>query len=58
MNLLNTVRAETVKLFTTRSVWWTSALFVLLSFGISLLLTVTPQQPLGLFVFQIGRAHV
>lgn len=53
MNLLNTVRAETVKLFTTRSVWWTSALFVLLSFGISLLLTVTPQQPLGLFVFQI-----
>lgn len=53
MNLLNTVRAEIIKLFTTRSVWWTSALFVLLSFGISLLLTVTPQQPMGLFVFQI-----
>ena len=44
--LLNTFRSELTKLFTTRSVWWTTGVFFFLSIGWTLLMTLsTNSQP-------------
>ena len=44
--LLNTFRSELTKLFTTRSVWWTTGVFFFLAIGWTLLMTLpTNGQP-------------
>lgn len=56
---INTIASEAIKLFTTRSIWWTSILFILSSVGMAALMgrftegmPLTPENvTIGVFMF-------
>lgn len=58
MVFLSSLRAEALKLFSTRSIWWTSGIFFLVVFASSLLATVGSEAPMASMIYMIDPRMV